>query len=154
MKRNFLEGGLVISPRGCVLVFARNIFCRTDAAILCYQREQWLHNVNGLFSYASPLILFSFAACTYNPGFLYWAAYSRLLGYPSCEVFEKLSLLQGRQGDTCVWVFLPIAARTCFRIFCLFVFYFCQIHEMFDCLLNKMTKFCNGLFNFGHGQIL
>lgn len=154
MKRNFLEGGLVILPRGCVLVFARNIFCRTDAAILCYQPEQWLHNVNGLFPYASPLILFSFAACTYNPGFLYWAAYRRQLGYPSCEVFEKLSLLQGRQGDTCVWVFLPIAARTCFRIFCLFVFYFCQIHEMFNCLLNKMTNFCNGLFNFGHGQIL
>ena len=154
MKRNFLEGGLVILPRGCVLVFARNIFCRTDAAILCYQREQWLHNVNGLFPYASLLILFSFAACTYSPGFLYWAAYKRQLGYPSCEVFEKLSLLQGRQGDTCVWVFLPIAARTCFRIFCLFVFYFCQIHEMFNCLLNKMTNFCNGLFNFGHGQIL
>lgn len=154
MKRNFLEGGLVILPRGCVLVFARNIFCRTDAAILCYQREQWLHNVNGLFPYASLLILFSFAACTYSPGFLYWAAYRRQLGYPSCEVFEKLSLLQGRQGDTCVWVFLPIAARTCFRIFCLFVFYFCQIHEMFNCLLNKMTNFCNGLFNFGHGQIL
>ena len=86
--------------------------------------------------------------------FLYWAAYRRQLGYPSCEVFEKLSLLQGRQGDTCVWVFLPIAARTCFRIFCLFVFYFCQIHEMFNCWLNKMTNFCNGLFNFGHGQIL
>lgn len=154
MKRNFLEGGLVILPRGCVLVFARNIFFRTDAAILCYQREQWLHNVNGLFPYASLLILFSFAACTYSPGFLYWAAYRRQLGYPSCEVFEKLSLLQGRQGDTCVWVFLPIAARTCFRIFCLFVFYFCQIHEMFNCLLNKMTNFCNGLFNFGHGQIL
>ena len=154
MKRNFLEGGLVILPRGCVLVFARNIFCRTDAAILCYQPEQWLHNVNGLFPYASLLILFSFAACTYSPGFLYWAAYKRQLGYPSCEVFEKLSLLQGRQGDTCVWVFLPIAARTCFRIFCLFVFYFCQIHEMFNCLLNKMTNFCNGLFNFGHGQIL
>lgn len=154
MKRNFLEGGLVILPRGCVLVFARNIFCRTDAAILCYQREQWLHNVNGLFPYASLLILFSFVACTYSPGFLYWAAYRRQLGYPSCEVFEKLSLLQGRQGDSCVWVFLPIAARTCFRIFCLFVFYFCQIHEMFNCLLNKMTNFCNGLFNFGHGQIL
>lgn len=154
MKRNFLEGGLVILPRGCVLVFARNIFFRTDAAILCYQREQWLHNVNGLFPYASLLILFSFAACTYSPGFLYWAAYRRQLGYPSCEVFEKLSLLQGRQGDSCVWVFLPIAARTCFRIFCLFVFYFCQIHEMFNCLLNKMTNFCNGLFNFGHGQIL
>lgn len=153
MKRNFLEGGLVILPRGCVLVFARNIFFRTDAAILCYQREQWLHNVNGLFPYASLLILVSFAACTYSPGFLYWAAYRRQLGYPSCEVFEKLSLLQGRQGDTCVWVFLPIAARTCFRIFCLFVFYFCQIHEMFNCLLNK-TNFCNGLFNFGHGQIL
>ena len=154
MQRNFLQGGLVILPRGCVLVFARNIFCRTDAAILCYQREQWLHNVNGLFPYASLLILFSFAACTYSPGFLYWAAYRRQLGYPSCEVFEKLSLLQGRQGDTCVWVFLPIAARTCFRIFCLLVFYFCQIHEMFNCLLNKMTNFCNGLFNFGHGQIL
>ena len=154
MQRNFLEGGLVILPRGCVLVFARNIFCRTDAAILCYQREQWLHNVNGLFPYASLLILFSFAACTYSSGFLYWAAYKRQLGYPSCEVFEKLSLLQGRQGDTCVWVFLPIAARTCFRIFCLFAFYFCQIHEMFNCLLNKMTNFCNGLFNFGHGQIL
>lgn len=154
MQRNFLERGLVILPRGCVLVFARNIFCRTDAAILCYQREQWLHNVNGLFPYASLLILFSFAACTYSPGFLYWAAYRRQLGYPSCEVFEKLSLLQGRQGDTCVWVFLPIAARTCFRIFCLFAFYFCQIHEMFNCLLNKMTNFCNGLFNFGHGQIL
>ena len=155
MKRNFLEGGLVILPRGCVLVFARNIFCRTDAAILCYQPEQWLHNVNGLFPYASLLILFSFAACTYSPGFLYWAAYRRQLAYPSCEVFfEKLSLLQGRQGDTCVWVFLPIAARTCFRIFCFFVFYFCQIHEMFNCLLNKMTNFCNGLFNFGHGQIL
>ena len=154
MQRNFLERGLVILPRGCVLVFARNIFCPTDAAILCYQPEQWLHNVNGLFPYASLLILFSFAACTYSPGFLYWAAYRRQLGYPSCEVFEKLSLLQGRQGDTCVWVFLPIAARTCFRIFCLFVFYFCQIHEMFNCLLNKMTNFCNGLFNFGHGQIL
>lgn len=154
MQRNFLEGGLVILPRGCVLVFARNIFCRTDAAILCYQPEQWLHNVNGLFPYASLLILFSFAACIFSPGFLYWAAYRRQLGYPSCEVFEKLSLLQGRQGDTCVWVFLPIAARTCFRIFCLFVFYFCQIHEMFNCLLNKMTNFCNGLFNFGHGQIL
>lgn len=154
MKRNFLEGGLVILPRGCVLVFARNIFCRTDAAILCYQPEQWLHNVNGLFPYASLLILFSFAACIFSPGFLYWAAYRRQLGYPSCEVFEKLSLLQGRQGDTCVWVFLPIAARTCFRIFCLFAFYFCQIHEMFNCLLNKMTNFCNGLFNFGHGQIL
>ena len=154
MKRNFLEGGLVILPRGCVLVFARNIFCRSDAAILCYQLEQWLHNVNGLFPYASLLILFSFAACSYSPGFLYWAACRRQLGYPSCEVFEKLSLLQGRQGDTCVWVFLPIAARTCFRIFCLFVFYFCQIHEMFNCLLNKMTNFCNGLFNFGHGQIL
>lgn len=154
MQRNFLEGGLVILPRGCVLVFARNIFCRTDAAILCYQPEQWLHNVNGLFPYASLLILFSFAACSYSPSFLYWAAYRRQLGYPSCEVFEKLSLLQGRQGDTCVWVFLPIAARTCFRIFCLFVFYFCQIHEMFNYLLNKMTNFCNGLFNFGHGQIL
>ena len=154
MQRNFLQGGLVILPRGCVLVFARNIFCRTDAAILCYQREQWLHNVNGLFPYASLLILSSFAACIYSPGFRYWAAYRRQLGYPSCEVFEKLSLLQGRQGDTCVWVFLPIAARTCFRIFCLFVFYFCQIHEMFNCLLNKMTNFCNGLFNFGHGQIL
>ena len=154
MQRNFLEGGLVILPSGCVLVFARNIFCRTDAAILCYQREQWLNNVNGLFPYASLLILFSFAACIFSPGFHYWAAYRRQLGYPSCEVFEKLSLLQGRQGDTCVWVFLPIAARTCFRIFCLFVFYFCQIHEMFNCLLNKMTNFCNGLFNFGHGQIL
>lgn len=154
MQRNFLEGGLVILPRGCVLVFARNIFCRTDAAILCYQLEQWLHNVNGLFPYASLLILFSFAACIFSPSFHYWAAYRRQLGYPSCEVFEKLSLLQGRQGDTCVWVFLPIPARTCFRIFCLFVFYFCQIHEMFNCLLNKMTNFCNGLFNFGHGQIL
>lgn len=89
MQRNFLEGGLVILPRGCVLVFARNIFCRTDAAILCYQREQWLNNVNGLFPYASLLILSSFAACIFSPGFLYWAAYRRQLGYPSCEVFLK-----------------------------------------------------------------
>ena len=89
VQRNFLQGGIVILPRGCVLVFARNIFYRTDAAILCYQREQWLHNVNGLFPYASLLILFSFAACTYSPGFLYWAAYRRQLAYPSCEVFWK-----------------------------------------------------------------
>ena len=154
MQRNFPQRGLVILLRGCVLVFARNIFCRTDAAILCYQPEKWLHNVNGLFPYASLLILFSFAACTYSFSFLYWAAYRRQLGYPSCKVCEKLNLLQGRQGDACVWVFLPIAARTCFHIFCLFAFDFCQMHEMFNCLLNKMTNFCNGPFNFGHGQIL
>ena len=85
-----LPGGRArhFTKRVCLGVCTQYFF-RTDAAILCYQPEQWLHNVNGLFPYASLLILSSFAACTYSPGFLYWAAYSRLLGYPSCVVFWK-----------------------------------------------------------------
>lgn len=155
MQRNFLQRGLVFLPRGCVLVFARNIFCRTDAAILCYQPEQWLHNVNGLFPYASLLILFSFAACTYSPGFLYWAAYRRQLGYPSCEVFLKSWAFYKDDRETlaCGCSF-RLLRELVFVFFFYFVFDFCQIHEMFNCLLNKMTNFCNGLFNFGHGQIL